>query len=65
MATTKQYVGSHPILITAALLTAAIAVFTFVQNRTKVRLEEEIAHLDKQIKQLELIEKRDDHNNRV
>ncbi len=50
------------ILVIAGSLTAIVGIFTFVQNRTKNKLETEIAHLDKHIKQLELHDRLTDRN---
>jgi len=38
----------------AGALAGVVAVFTYVQGRTKRKLEEEVLGLDKQIKQLQL-----------
>lgn len=50
------------LLLSAGLVSAAVAAFTYFQSRTKNKLQEDIAYLDKQIKQLELVEKMNKHN---
>lgn len=56
----------HSIFMVAAVtLTAAIGLITFLQNRSKVILQTEIAELDKQIKLLQLHDKLEHHTSKV
>ncbi len=52
-------------MVVAVSVTAFIGVFTFVQNREKVRLQTEIAELDKQIKLLQLHDKLEHRTSKV
>ncbi len=50
------------LLLAAGVVSATVAAFTYIQSRTKNKLQEDIAYLDKQIKQLELVEKMNKHS---
>lgn len=50
------------LLLSAGLVSAAVAAFTYFQSRTKNKLQEDIAYLDKQIKSLELADRLNKHS---